>query len=214
MLIKILAYAVIPAYTLLFTKGYNWFTTNFSVIGNIDKKLAFFVWGILIGIYFYMVFRKIRSLIRLGPVCSKLIPGSLILLFCAVTTPYLPEELPFKSFLHIVFAFLSTVLLLLFLLLVSWSQFVSDPAMYRSYLAGWTAIVSVSAVLLIVAGIVSSALEIFITLSTVTMSDRLADKIRKRNGIPSWVRAELRCHCCPRAVICGNPACPISSRCF
>lgn len=64
MIIKILAYFIIPIYTVLFTRGYNWFTTNFSVIGNIfDKKLAFFVWGILVGVYFYMIYRQIRSLI-------------------------------------------------------------------------------------------------------------------------------------------------------
>lgn len=179
MLSKILAYGIIPAYTILFTKGYNWFTTNFSVIGNIDKKLAFLIWGIVIGIYFYTVFRRIRSLIRLGPVCSKLIPASLVLLFCAITTPYLPEELPFKSFLHIVFAFLSTVLLLLFLLLAAWSQFLLYPVIYKPYLIGWGVIVAVSVFLLILAGIVSSALEIFITFTTVTMSDLLSNRIRK-----------------------------------
>lgn len=179
MLIRLLAYFIIPGYTVSFTKGYNWFTTNFSVIGNIDKKLAFLIWGILIGIYFYMVYRKLRTLIPLGPVCSKLIPSALVLLFCAITTPYLPEELPFKSFLHIIFAFISTVLLLLFLLLVTWSQYLLSPSRFRPYLVGWFAIVTVSAALLILAGIISSALEIFVTISTVIMSDRLMRRIHK-----------------------------------
>ena len=42
---KAVAYGIIPLYTILFTRGYNWFTTNLSVIANFfDKKKAFFLW--------------------------------------------------------------------------------------------------------------------------------------------------------------------------
>lgn len=180
MVLKLLAYLIIPTYTILFTKGYNWLTTNFSVIGNLfDKKLAFITWGILVGLYFYLIFRKLRSLTALGTVCSKLIPAALILLFCAVTTPYLPEKFPLKSFLHIIFAFVSTVLLLTFLLIVIWNQYKRFPGRYFRYLAGWAAIIAVSVILLAAAGIISSALEIFITITTVILSDRLCSELRK-----------------------------------
>lgn len=179
MILKFMAYFFIPLYTFLFTKGYNWFTTNFSVIGSIDKKLAFFIWGIVVSWYFYMIFRQIHSCIQLSPFCSRLVPAAVLLLFFAITTPYLPEELPLKSFLHIVFAFVSTLLLLLFLSAVVWGQYRLFPDSYRPFLAGLCAIVAVSAVLLILAGIVSSALEIFITITTVLLSDRLADRIKK-----------------------------------
>lgn len=115
MLIRLLAYFIIPGYTVSFSKGYNWFTTNFSVIGNIDK---------------------------------------------------------------IIFAFISAVLLRLFLLLVTWSQYLLSPSHFRPYLVGWFMIVTVSAALLILAGIISRALEIFVTISTVIMSDRLMKRIR------------------------------------
>lgn len=181
MFFKLLAYFIIPAYTLLFTRGYSWFTTNFSVIGNFfDKKLAFFIWGILVGIYFYLVHRKVKVLLQPGPVCSRLIPSALVLLFCAVTTPYLPEELPLKSFLHIVFALVSTLLLLLFLAVVVWSQYLLFPWIYRSFLAGLFFIVLGSAALLALAGIISTALELFITFTTVAMSDRLTDRIQEQ----------------------------------
>ncbi|KMW16814.1 hypothetical protein [Enterocloster citroniae] len=183
MMIKILAYFLIPAYTILFTRGYNWFTTNFSVIGNlIDRKLAFFLWGVMVGVYYYMIYRAIRKQIRLKPLATRLLPAALLLLFCAVTTPYLPEQLPLKSFLHIIFAFVSTVLLLVFLALVSWSQYPSAPRAYRPFLLGLAVIVVVSAVLLAVAGIVSSALEIFLTVTTVILSSRLVDCLRKLGG--------------------------------
>ena len=57
------------------------------------------------GSYFYMIHRNIKSRAALHPICARLIPAALVLLFCAITTPYLPEELPLKSVLHIVFAF-------------------------------------------------------------------------------------------------------------
>lgn len=173
-MIKILAYFIIPIYTLLFTRGYSWFTTNFSVIGNlVDKKLAFFIWGILVGGYFFLIFRKLKMQIDLLPACSKLIPAALILLFCAITTPYLPDEMPLKSFLHIVFAFLAAVLLLAFLFLVCWSQYRLFPGRYLPFLIGLAGIVSVSASLLVLVGIVSSILEIFVTFTTVIMAERL-----------------------------------------
>ena len=121
MTIKVLAYLIIPVYTIAFTGGYNWFTTNFSVIGNLmDKKLAFLIWGIVVGLYFYLIYRRLRPLVRLRPLFSRLIPAALTLLFCAITTPYLPDEMPLKSFLHIVFAFVSTVLVLIYLAAVVW----------------------------------------------------------------------------------------------
>ena len=69
MTIKVLAYLIIPVYTIAFTGGYNWFTTNFSVIGNLmDKKLAFLIWGIVVGLYFYLLPAHPR---RPGPVVLR-----------------------------------------------------------------------------------------------------------------------------------------------
>lgn len=196
-MIKILAYLVIPAYTIAFTGGYNWFTTNFSVIGNLlDKKLAFLIWGIIVGLYFYLIHRQIKPMVRLNALFSNLIPAALILLFFAITTPYLPDEMPLKSFLHIVFAFASTVLMLLFLAAVAWSRRRISPRLCRLYLSGLAAIVSVSMVLLAMAGIISSALEIFITLTTVAMSERLMSRLKRegpwKRAAVLWSRADKR----------------------
>lgn len=178
MTMNVLAYFLIPIYTVLFTRGYGWFTTNFSVIGNImDKKLAFLTWGLMVGLYFYLVYRSIAKYMALHSLTARLIPGALLLLFFAITTPYLPDEMPFKSFLHIVFAFVSTVLLLAFLLSVCWQQYRADPGAYRPYLAALAVIAVVSAGLLALAGIVSSALEIFITVTTVLLSRRLTRRL-------------------------------------
>ena len=50
-MLNLIAYIIIPAYTILFVKGYGWFTTNFSVIGNyLHRKDAFVLWGPLSGL--------------------------------------------------------------------------------------------------------------------------------------------------------------------
>ena len=181
---KFWAYFLIPVYTVLFTRGYNWFTTNFSVIGNFfDKKRSFFLWGVLVGSFFYIIHRKVKSRLTLNPVYGRMVQAALALLFFAITTPYLPEELPLKSVLHIIFAFLSALLVLLFLLLVIWSQYQIYPHVYRRYLYGWLAIVCGSVLLLAAAGIISSALEIYVTLTSAAMAERLTCRIARQAAL-------------------------------
>lgn len=190
MMIKLLAYFLIPAYTILFTWGYNWFTTNFSVIGNLfDRKLAFFIWGILVGAYYYMIYRAIRRQIRLKESVARLVPAALVLLFCAVTTPYLPEALPLQSFLHIVFAFMSTLLLLAFLTTVSFILARTCPRTFGPFLYALGSIILVSVILLALVGIISSALEIFLTVTTVFLSSKLLDRLGHLS-----VKKEGDCH--------------------
>ena len=56
MLLWFTAYILIPAYTILFVQGNNWFTTNFSVIGNVvGREGEFVLWGLIVGIYFFGV---------------------------------------------------------------------------------------------------------------------------------------------------------------
>ncbi len=177
------AYILIPLYTVWFVQGSNWFTTNFSVIGNlIGRQEEFVLWGLMVGIYFFWCLRRIVRRMPEKPRCAWLIQMSLVLLTFAITTPYLPEELPFKAFLHIVFAFMAAVCLMICLYLIVWKLYQREKGAYRLYLAGLTGITLFSAFLLLLAGIVSSALEIFFTFSTVVMVYRLYRRIRRTDG--------------------------------
>lgn len=174
MLLGFTAYILIPLYTVWFVQGSNWFTTNFSVIGNrIGRQEEFVLWGLMVGIYFFWCLRKIVRLMPEKPRGTWLIPTALVLLIFAITTPYLPEKLPLNAFLHIVFAFVAAVCLMICLYLIVWSLYRREKEVYRFYLVGLTGITLFSAFLLILAGIVSSALEIFFTVSTVVMVYRL-----------------------------------------
>lgn len=174
MFINFIAYGLIPVYTILFVENSNWFTTNFSVLGNLaERKTAFVLWGLLVGIYFFWCLRQIAAHMEKQPRGTWLIPLSLVLLTFAITTPYLPEALPLKSFLHIIFAFMAAVCLMCCLYLIVGTLCRSDFKKYKYYLAALICITLISAALLWLVGIVSSALEIFFTISTVILVKRL-----------------------------------------
>lgn len=179
MFLCFIAYILIPTYTIWFVQGSNWFTTNFSVLGNLfGRQEEFVLWGLIVGIYFFWCLRRIVRLMPEKPRCTWLIPLSLVLLTFAITTPYLPEQLPLKAFLHIVFAFIAAVCLMVCLYLIVWKLYQGENEAYRPYLIGLTGITLFSTFLLMLAGIVSSALEIFFTISTVVIVYRLYRKLR------------------------------------
>lgn len=71
-----------------------------------ERKNAFAFWGLLVGVYFFCILHQISRKMFPAPRGISLISLSLLLLVCGVVTPYLPENLPFPSFLHVVFSFL------------------------------------------------------------------------------------------------------------
>ena len=177
---KVNAYGIIPLYTMLFTKGHNWFTTNLSVIANyFDKERAFFLWGVLVSGYCFWAHRKIKKISDPGPACAKLIYGAILFLFCAITTPYLPEEMPFKAVLHIIFAFIAAILIFLYLLAVIFRQYRIEKKRYFPFLAVLTGVILISVFLLVRVGSVSSILEIFVTVATSILLERLTAVMRR-----------------------------------
>lgn len=179
-LLDLAAYFFIPLLTISFVKGSNWFTTNFSVLGNgIQKKNAFVFWGLFVGVYFFAILQIICRFLLPPPKELFLIPLSLLLLTCAITTPYLPGQFPLKSFLHVAFAFLSAVCLAIFLILLVQRLLKVAPDDFYLYSFGLFLILLCSAFLLLAAGIVSSALEIFFTLSIALFCRRLERKLNR-----------------------------------
>lgn len=181
MMMAFTANILIPAYTLLFVKGSNWFNMNFSVLGNLaGRGAAFALWGLLIGWYFFVCFRKIFRLLPEKYAGSWMVPAALVLLVFAVTTPYLPDQFPLKAFLHILFAFTAAVCLMICLLRISWKLYRREPDVYGRYLTGIAGIAVGCVVLFILSsGIISTALELFFTVSTSMMAFRLYRRMRE-----------------------------------
>ena len=105
MILSLTAYAVIPIYTILFVSGTNWLTSNLSVIGNWpDRQVSFFLLGLIIGLYYHCILKRLLSHLPHHLWESVLLHTALILLFLAISTPYLPAQVPLQSFLHVLFS--------------------------------------------------------------------------------------------------------------
>ncbi len=179
------AYLFLPGMSLLFVRGSNWLTTNLSVLGNDSgRQNAFVFWGLFVGIYFFILLKKIAGHLPAPPRGTVFIPLSLLLLTCALTTPYLPKQFPFRSFLHVLFAFLSAVCLALFVALLVFSLYRRQPDRFFLYPVGLSSILSGCILLFLAAGIISSALEIFFVLSLSLLCRTLEKKLAqtKRPG--------------------------------
>ena len=172
-----LACFLIPAYTLLFAGSVRWFGTNFSVIAvtGPDHYRGFVYWGILAGSYFFVMLNRLafvlprrreRATVRLLTVCAVLS------LAYAVAIPYLPAYFPKYAALHVLLAAGACVLLMLALLTVLLALRRTDPARWRRPLRGWLLIVAGSALLFLIPRMVSTALEVFFTISAALLVRR------------------------------------------
>ena len=169
------AFFLIPAYTLLFAGSMQWFGTNFSVIAvtGPDHYRGFLYWGILAGGYFFVILSKLacvvparweRALVRLLAVCAVLS------LAYALAIPYLPQYFPRYAALHVLLAAGACVLLMIafqFIILVFRRQ---DGARWSGPLRLCWFMVAGCAVLFLIPRMVSTALEVFFTISAALLA--------------------------------------------
>lgn len=186
MISTFIALILIPVCTMLFAGNENWFATNFSVLGNIaGHQKTLVTWGILVGGYFYWALYQILLYIPTAFRCSWLIPCDLTLLFLAVTTPYLPERFPFQATLHFLFAFISAVLLLFILIFFVACLYRTDKAKFYPFAWELGGIILISCFLLLKIGFVTSALEVFFTITCSYFLFQLLWVLRKASSVSS-----------------------------
>lgn len=76
MVLSVVSYIVIPLYTLLFARGTDWFSSNFSVISSLkEKENAFALWGALVSCTLY---RMLFPLIQSAPFSKTAMPVSAV----------------------------------------------------------------------------------------------------------------------------------------
>ena len=169
---------LIPAYTLLFAGSVEWLGTNFSVIAvtGKDHYWGFVYWGALAGGYFAVMLTKLALILprlwQRSAVCLLALLACLALGY-ALAIPYLPDDFPGFASLHVVLAAGACVLLMLALLLVLLSLYRDSPENYRLLLVRWGLIVGGSGLLFLLAGMVSSALEVFFTITAALLTRRI-----------------------------------------
>lgn len=159
---------LIPVFTLLLGFGFSLTGTNFSVIGNEEgHRLTFLLWGALTGNYFYLYTDTLMEKAD----CQDCMVKSFLFLtltffVTAVGLPYLPMEAPFISRLHVLISFLATLLLgaaqIRFLLVLQKKR----GQIFRKQWYFLLFLCLGSAILFFTIGIVSSLLEIFVTIGT------------------------------------------------
>lgn len=161
---------LIPCYTLLFAGSIQWFSTNFSVIAvtGEDHYRGFVYWGLLAGAYFLVMLvllakRLPQPWARVG--VFGLTVGGVLCLGYAVTIPYLPDSFPKYAALHVLLAALACALLMAALLLCLLVFRRENRRRWNPPLWAWLAIVGISAILFGIPQMVSTALEVFFTIS-------------------------------------------------
>lgn len=169
---------LIPAYTLLFAGSVAWFGSNFSVIAvtGPDHYRGFVWWGVLAGSYFFVMLNRLAFVLprRRDRVLTRLLAaGAVLSLAYAVAIPYLPRYFPKYAALHVALAALACVLLMLALLLVILALRRTDPARWTRPLRAWGFIAAGSAVLFLIPMMVSTALEVFFTISAALLARRM-----------------------------------------
>lgn len=174
-LLDLVSCFLIPGYTLLFAGSIQWFSTNFSVIAvtGADHYRGFVYWGLLAGSYFLVML--IRLAWRLPQWPSRvgvlfLTVGAILSLGYAIAIPYLPAYFPKYAALHVLLAALACVLLMAALLLCLLTFRRVDRRRWTPPLWAWLAIVGISALLFLIPQMVSTALEVFFTISATLLA--------------------------------------------
>lgn len=174
-LLDFFACFLIPAYTLLFAGGVQWFGTNFSVIAvtGPDHYRGFIYWGVLAGGYFLVLLNALAATLpqpgaRLT--VRVLTAAALLSLAYAVAIPYLPAYFPKYAALHVALAAEACVLLMLALLLVILFHRQTDPDRWRRPFLVWKLIVLGCAVIFLIPQMVTTALEVFFTISAALLA--------------------------------------------
>ena len=176
--IDFMACFVLPAYTVLFAGRRTWFGTNFSVSAVTGKghyrgfllwgllSIGYFVWAVL-GIAPFLPGRWPRLAVR-----SLILEAGMCLMY-AVVIPYLPQSFPRAAILHVGLAALACVLLMAALLVALITLELARPGRFLYLLWVWAGIAAGSAALFLIARMISSALEIFFTISAALLTRKL-----------------------------------------
>lgn len=172
------ACVLIPAYTLWFAGSVAWFRTNFSVIAvtGVDNYRGFIYWGLLLGGYFAVMLTRLSLLLphrRQSLTLGFLTLGACLSLAYALAIPYLPDYFPRYATLHVILAALASVLLMLALLLCILALERREPGKYRKLLTAWVLIALACGVIFAIPRMVSSALEVFFSISAALLTRAL-----------------------------------------
>lgn len=177
LLLDLYGWYLLPAYTLLFAGHRGWFDTNFSVlaVSGITYYRSFLLWGAVTAVYFGGILVRLTALLapsyRLRVL--GLMGGALLSLSVGIPLPYLPEQFPKLARIHLMLCFATCVWLMAALLAVIVALYRRERNRYASMLSRWWYIIVGSGILFGLAGMISSAMEVYFVLSAALLCRRL-----------------------------------------
>ncbi len=185
LLLDLFAWVLIPGYTLLLAGGARWLGTNFSALAvtGAGRYRGFLFWGLLVGGYFFLLLSRLAAYLpgfRARLLLRLLTGGACLCLIYALAIPYLPAYFPRFAALHVLLAALACGLLMAALLVALLALERARPGRFGRLLLVWAGIAAGSGALFLLAGMVSSALEVFFTVATVLLLRRLWLAARER----------------------------------
>lgn len=166
-LLLIFSIFIVPIHTILLASNASWLKVSLSVVGyELDRQTSFVIWGVVTGFLFLVYLNLIYKTTRFeNRALKRLNFIAFILMVFAVTTPYLPELFPLKAFLHIVFAVLSPVCMIISLGIFIFTYMRKEKRIFHKMVRGYLFIIITSTLILCLSGIVNSLLEVFFTIS-------------------------------------------------
>lgn len=159
---------LIPILTFLLPGQTNWFTSNFSTASAVyPRNIVLLIWVLITGTYFHRTTKQIigqaAPFLSVGkePIMTDL---AVILLIGSGFLPYLPQTKPLIAFMHLGMAFSSTVIFFFALTSLNLKLYQIKPKLFSLPTALMILAIAICAALLILCDfLITSALEIFIT---------------------------------------------------
>lgn len=159
-------FLLISLLTFLLAQGFGLTETNFSVIGNKEgRKVLLLIWGAFVGNFCFLYMDDLmRMTFCTDKIVQSFLLASLYLLVIGIGLPYLPKKVPLLSKLHVIISFLAPVAFW-----ISQFRFLSllqrkKGKIWREQWCLQIILASGSFFLLFSYGMVTSLLEIFLTL--------------------------------------------------
>ena len=178
---EVLIILFIIVLTIPLTRGRGLTETNFSVLGNRgSRRICFLLWGALVGSYLYLYIEETAELAKCADRTQEWLTGLALAVFlCGIGLPYRTRLVPLMARIHVYLSVGGTILYLFCirrLLILLERQYGTGFRIEK-----WIAIsmTAVGVFLYIYVGIISSLLEIYVTLGSCIYLYRLRRKIEK-----------------------------------
>ena len=179
----LLSFLIIPGLTLLLPGKTNWFSSNFSVAGAyFPQNILLIIWAIVIARFYHRFLKRTigqtKSFLKIETELV-LTDVSAYLLVTSVFFPYRPQSYPFFSLIHLVTAFTATILFYTSITRMAVRLYAMAPDLFSLPISLLALAIACTAILLIFGNfLISSALEIFLTIFSCAWLQLLDQRIR------------------------------------